>query len=103
VIDARIDADELDDIRDNVDAIETEATERIEAIKTEIEERVAVEDERLREMVANIGLPPAPALPEAELAERPPDSVLVSSDWDWVGQTRALKRHKSYGNGEGEP
>jgi hypothetical protein len=54
-------------------------------------------------MVANIGLPPAPALPEAELAERPPDSVLVSSHWDWAEQTRALKRHKSYGNGEGEP
>jgi hypothetical protein len=103
VIDEHVGADELDDIRDNVDAIEVEATERIEAIKTEIEDRVTIENERLQEMVAEITLPPAPALPEAELAERPPDSVLVSSDWDWADQTRALKRQKSYGAGEGEP
>jgi len=100
VIDAHVDADELDGIRDNVETIQAEATERIEALKTEIEERVAVENARLHELVAGIRLPRAPAVPEPELAERPPDSVLISSDWPWADGTRALKRHKSYGNGD---
>jgi hypothetical protein len=97
VIDEHVDADELADIRVDVRAIEIDATRRIEAIKTEVEERVAVEDARLEALVADIMLPPAPEVPEAELAERPTDSVLVSSDWDWVDQTRALIRQKSYG------
>jgi hypothetical protein len=93
VIDAHIDADELEDIRDHV--------ETIEAIKAETEERVAVENARLHELVAGAGirLPPTPTFLEPELAERPPDSVLVSSDWTWAEQTRALKGHKSYGEG----
>ena len=71
MIDAHVDADELDGIRDNVEAIQAEATERIEALKTEIEEQVAVENARLHELVAGIQLPRAPAVPEPELAERP--------------------------------
>jgi hypothetical protein len=65
IIDEHVDEDELEDIRANVDIIETEADERIEAIKTELEERVAVENERLQALVAGIRLPRAPALPEA--------------------------------------
>jgi hypothetical protein len=98
VIDAHVDADELENILDNVGAFEADAKGRIEEIKAEIEERVAVENDRLREMVAGIRLPRAPALPLPELAERPPDSVLISSEWTWTDGTLALKRHKSYGN-----
>jgi hypothetical protein len=100
VIDAHIDADELEDIRDTVETIEADANERIEAVKTETDERVAVENHRLHELIAGIRLPRAPALPDIELAERPPNSVLVTTDWTWAQQTLALKKHKSYGNGE---
>ena len=50
VIDAHVDADELDGIRDNVETIQAEATERIEALKTEIEGGFAVENARLHEL-----------------------------------------------------
>ena len=89
----------MDEIERAVDAIEDEATARIAAIKEEIAARVAAENERLEEMVTGIRLPPA-ALPEVELTERPPGAVLVSADWAWADQTRALKAHKSYGEGE---
>ena len=86
-------------IEGDIDAIEEEAAERIAAIKEEIAARVAAENERLEEMVAGIRLPPA-ALPEVELPEKPSGAVLVSSEWSWAAQTRALKAHKTYGEGE---
>jgi hypothetical protein len=99
IIDEHVDPEELALIEGDIDAIEEEAAERIAAIKDEIAARVAAQNERLEEMVAGIRLPPA-ALPELELAERPPGAVLVSADWDWADQTRALKAHKTYGEGE---
>jgi hypothetical protein len=99
VIDTVVDPEELAKIQDNVATIEAEANLRIAEIKAEIAARVAAENERMQEMVRGIRLPQA-ALPEVELPDRPPASVLVSSDWDFVAQTRALMAHKSYGEGE---
>jgi hypothetical protein len=99
VIDEHVDPEELALIAGSVDAIEEEAEERIAAIKEDIAARVAAENGRLQEMIAGIRLPEA-ALPEVELPERPLGAVLVSADWDWADQTRALKAHKSYGEGE---
>jgi hypothetical protein len=98
VIDEHVDPEELAEIEDNVDTMEEETTERIARIKEEIASRIAAENERLQEMVAGISLPQA-ALPEVELPERPLGAVLVSADWDWADQTRALKAHKTYGEG----
>ncbi len=102
IINAHVDADALAEIRRNVENIEAEATQRIEALKIEVAERVAAENDQLEEMVAGIELPEAPALPEVELPVTPPNSIIVSTDWDWSTQTRALKAQKSYGNGEAE-
>src|SRR5271166_178403 len=98
VIDEHVDEDEVDEIESNVAAIEAEAKERFEALRSEISDRIAIEDDRLRQLVDGIELPPPPDLPEAELSERSPQAVLVSSDWSWIEQTRALKAWKSYGN-----
>jgi Single-strand binding protein family len=101
VIAEHVDPEALAEIALDVSNIEAETAERIEAIKTEITERVADANDQLEEMVEDIELPEAPDLPEVELAERPPGSVLVSSDWTWADQTRALKARKSYGKRRG--
>ena len=42
-----------------------------------------------------------PDLPEPPIGEVPADNgkPLISSDWDWADQTRALMAHKAYENG----
>jgi hypothetical protein len=100
VIDAQVDEDEIAEIEATVEGLEAQAREQMEAIRSEFSAKIAAEDDRLQQLVANIDLPPAPDLPEAELFERSPQAVLVSSDQSWIEQTRALKVWKSYGNGD---
>jgi len=99
IIDAHVDAEALAEIERNVEDIEDEATARIEAIKAEIAAQVARENDRLKELVAGIELPPAIELPEVELPEKQWQAILVSTDQDWAEQTRPLKARKSYGEG----
>jgi hypothetical protein len=47
-----------------------------------------------------IGLPEF-VIPEAETDPALHGKPLVSADWSWVEQTRALKAHKSYSDGDG--
>jgi hypothetical protein len=102
VVAQHVDPEALAEVQADVEAIEAETAERIEAIKTEISEQVADANDRLEAMVEDVELPDEPDLPEVELPEKPRGSVLVSSDWTWAEQTRALKARKSYGNGEDE-
>jgi hypothetical protein len=99
VIDEHVDSEALEEIEGNIEVLKEDAAERIAGIKEEIADRIALENERLQEMVGGIRLPEA-TLPEVELPEKPPGAVLVSSDWGWADQTRALKAHKTYGEGE---
>jgi len=100
IIDAHVDEEALNVIEWRVEDIKAEATQRIETLKAEVAARVADATAQLQEMIEDIELPEAPDLSEAELAEEPQGSVLISSDWTWIEQTRALKAQKSYGNGE---
>ena len=109
-ISEKIDNKAVDAIRAEVQAADAEFGEEIEALKDEIEDILARAGEkadelngRLDEVVADadIELPEA-IVPEVELPEKPPGSVLISTDWTWVEQTKALKARKGYGNGEGE-
>jgi hypothetical protein len=100
VINGHVDAEAVDEIERGIEDFKVGATERIEAIKTEIEERVSEADAQLAEMVEAIELPDIPALPAAVLPESGTQACLVSSDWSWVEQTRALKARKTYGEEE---
>jgi hypothetical protein len=100
VIDAHVDADEVEGIRRDLDDLAADATRRIEAIKAGIAERVSEADERLRAMVAGIRLPKLPTLPEAVLPAGETHGLLVSSEWSWIEQTLALKARKTYGDGD---
>jgi hypothetical protein len=52
--------------------------------------------------VLDVALAPLPEPPEAELSGGPLPP-LISSTWEWVEQTKALKARKQYGtNGAGE-
>ncbi len=64
-----------------------------------MDERAAAINGRLKRMVAGIKLPRI-ALPYAELAEKSWQAILVSSEWTWADQTRALKARKTYGEGD---
>ena len=75
IIGQHVDADEIDEIEANVEAIEAEAKERIEAIRREMSARIAGEDDRLQRLVAGVELPPPPDLPEAELPEGVPQGT----------------------------
>jgi hypothetical protein len=96
VIDAHIDADEVDELRQAASDIDDEVSAFMEGIA----ERVDDLDERLKATAEGIELP-QPILPKPELGERVPHAVLISSKWSWVEGTRALKARKAYG-GEGE-
>jgi hypothetical protein len=100
VIGAHVDAEVLAEINATVEAIQADAERRIEALRAEVEERVAVQDARLKALVEDIQLPDPPPVPDAELVDRPPGSVLVTTDWSWAEQTQALRRHKRYGQDE---
>jgi hypothetical protein len=93
VIDAHIDADEIDEVRQAGSDIDDE----VSAFMEEVAERVA---ERLKQTTVGVELP-LPVMPEIELGEPLPHAVLISSAWSWVEGTRALKERKEYG-GEGE-
>jgi hypothetical protein len=95
IIDAAVDDDELADITNTAAGIEVEAQEFI----AELDERIDGLNDRVEAMVEDVELPPPPDLPEADLGASPEGSVLVSSAWEWVEQTRRLKAQKSYGNG----
>ena len=89
-------------------AADAEIAEEVEALRDAIEDILARAEEkadelngRLDEVVADAEIElPEPVVPEVELAEKAPGSVLVSSAWTWVEQTRSLKARKSYGNGD---
>jgi hypothetical protein len=100
VIDAHVDAEEVEGIRRDLDDLAADATRRIQAIGAEISERVSEADERLRVMVSGIRLPPIPTLPEAVLPTGETHGLLVSSEWSWIEQTLALKARKTYGEGD---
>jgi hypothetical protein len=101
-IDEHVGADELADLQQEADDADEDAREKIEAIQNEVRATAEALNDRFGDMLDGVELPEAPDLPEAELPERPPGSVLVSSDWTWADQTRALKERKSYGAGEDE-
>ena len=100
IIDARVDAEEVEGIQRDLDDIAADATRRVEAIKAEIAECVSEANERLRAMVAGIRLPKLSTLPEAVLPAGETHGLLVSSDWSWIEQTLALKARKTYGEGD---
>ena len=90
VVDERIDADMLDEIR-------AEAAERLEELRAEIDkinEKVQLASDRF-------SLPPI-RVPEAEVDLDPSRQALVLFDDDWVKATRALIARKSYGREHSE-
>ena len=90
-------------------AADAEIAEEVEALRDAIEDILRRAEEkadelngRLDEVVADAEIElPEPVVPEVELAEKAPGSVLVSSAWTWVEQTHgSLKARKGSGNGD---
>jgi hypothetical protein len=100
-INKRSNPQELAELQEATEAIEAELKEKIEAITSDADDRIDVINERLQAMVSGVRLPEF-VVPEVAVAERDWQAILVSSEWSWADQTRALKARKSYGGGEGE-
>jgi arsenate reductase-like glutaredoxin family protein len=79
-IDAAVDTDRLQAVRDRADVIRTEITDL---------------DSELNDIAAGIELPPM-RVPEASIDEDLPRQALISLDHDWIEATEALKAHRKY-------
>ena len=91
-IDGQLDHDQLAKIREAAEAQLEEMRGKLDEIRQMA--RTATAD-------LDIDLPPVPAIPEPEVDEGLQGQPLVSSDWSWPDQTKALKDRKAYTNGGG--
>lgn len=85
---ARLD-EQLD--QEELDRIQTEASERLEQLRDEID---ALND-ALHVDIGDVDLPEA-VIPEPEVDGASNGTPLISSAWGWIEQTVALKESKGY-------
>jgi hypothetical protein len=95
--------DTLDGAVDNdlLRRLHDEAESKLEGVRADLD-RI---NEQLRSAteVVGIDLPAPPAPPKPQLLKGAKGLPLLSTDWSWIEQTRALKQRKSYGNGGAAP
>lgn len=88
-------------LREQIDA------EHMKALKADAEQQIAEMCDKLNEIEETIGAAmrglridlPGPEIPEPEINESLQGAPLLSSEWSWSDQTRALIARKSYTDG----
>ena len=81
-----------------IDTIRAAAQDKLSALRAEIE---ALNESLWQAVPDDLALPPI-EIPAYEIDESLHGKPLVSSDWDWVEQTRALKAHRDYEDEDGD-
>ncbi len=81
---------------DSMEALKSAAEERIEEMCDELDEIRSVLEESMKEVKVDV---PKPAIPNSEIDESLQGTPLISTNWPWDDQTRALKTRKAYENG----
>jgi hypothetical protein len=79
-------------------ALRAQAERQIEGIRAQLRQIETAAEMATEDMEIEL---PEPEIPEAEIDAELQPQPLVSSDWSWVDQTRALITRKRYGNGTG--
>jgi hypothetical protein len=81
--------------QDHLDELAARANAALESVREQIEEL----QRQVRIDTSDYDLPERPDIPEPEIDESLQPQPLVSTDWSWAEQTRALIARKRYGNG----